>query len=487
MAYPVTRRITVTYVLVLVFLAAAALLSYGYFLIQVDHHRNDAAEINLSGYQRMLSQKQVHLALRLVHARGSAQRQWLRRELLATSREMEEGHMNLERGYPEEGLPGELSPELEAIYFGEPMNLDRQVHERLGHIQAFAETADDALTPNNPHLRAIVATAPNILVALDAAVDQFQKENEARVAQLVITANVGLAMSLVILLCSGLFIFRPMVAHIRRENEQRKEAEKQLIQAQKMEAVGQLTGGIAHDFNNLLTVILGNLELLQERSAGDEKKIGWIESAITAANRGATLVHRLLAFSRKQTLAPETIDPVRLLPEIEVLLTRALGGGMKVEIIAPENSWRILADPAQLESALLNLALNARDAMPGGGKIVVEITNRHIDTTIAKAIDLDGGDYVMLSVSDNGIGMTQEVVEHVFEPFFTTKEVGEGSGLGLSMVYGFTRQSGGTVKIYSEPGQGSRITLYLPRAGESPESEASSRGVTPGGKGVPAK
>lgn len=487
MAYPVTRRITVTYVLVLVFLAVGALLSYGYFLIQVDQQRNDAAEINFSGYQRMLSQKQVHLALRLVHAHDSAQRQRLRQELLATSREMEEGHMNLERGYPEEGLPGVLSPELEAIYFGEPMNLDRQVHERLDHIQALTEAADDALTPDSPHLKAIVATAPNILAALDAAVDQFQKENEAHVAQLVITARIGLAMSLVILLCSGLFIFQPMVARIRRENEQRRETEKQLIQAQKMEAVGQLTGGIAHDFNNLLTVILGNLELLKERSAGDGKKTGWIESAITAANRGATLVHRLLAFSRKQILAPETIDPVCLLPEIEVLLTRALGGGMKVEIIAPENSWRILADPAQLESALLNLALNARDAMPGGGKIVVEITNRHIDTTIAKAIDLDGGDYVMLSVSDNGIGMTQEVVEHVFEPFFTTKEVGEGSGLGLSMVYGFTRQSGGAVKIYSEPGQGSRITLYLPRAGESPESEASSRGVTPGGKGVPAK
>jgi len=472
MAYPVTRRITVTYVLVLAFLAVAFLLSYGYFLSQVDQQRNDDAEINFSGYQRMLSQKQVHLSLRLVSARDSAQRQRLRRELLATSREMEARHMDLERGYQEEGLPGMLSPELEAIYFGEPVNLDRQVHERLDHIQALAEATDDALTPDNPHLKAIVATEPNILVALDTAVAQFQKENEARVAQLLTIAEAGLTVSLVILLCSGLFIFRPMVARIQRENEQRKETEKQLVQAQKMEAVGQLTGGVAHDFNNLLTVVLGNLELLQERSAGDGKKTRLIESAINAANHGATLVHRLLAFSRKQILAPETIGPVCLLPEIEILLTRALGEGMKVEIIAPENSWRILADPAQLESALLNLALNARDAMPGGGKIVVEIANRHIDPTIAKVIDVDRGDYVMLSVSDNGIGMTQEMIERVFEPFFTTKEVGEGSGLGLSMVYGFTRQSGGTVKIYSEPGQGSRITLYLPRAEESPEPGA---------------
>jgi signal transduction histidine kinase/CheY-like chemotaxis protein len=242
------------------------------------------------------------------------------------------------------------------------------------------------------------------------------------------------------------------------------ELNQKLTQSQKMEAMGQLTGGVAHDFNNLLTVILGNAEHLAERLAADKELRGIAESIATAAERGSDLTRSLLAFARKQPLMPKNIDIGRKVVGMEPLLRRTLGEAIECEFQIGPDLWQASVDPGQLTSALLNLVLNARDAMPSGGKLTVEVRN----TPFGEAdLDVSGearpGDYVMVAVTDTGSGMTAEVVRRAFEPFFTTKEVGKGTGLGLSMVYGFARQSGGTMQIRSEPGQGTAIRLFFPR------------------------
>ena len=255
-----------------------------------------------------------------------------------------------------------------------------------------------------------------------------------------------------------------------------KESEERFQQAQKMEAVGQLTGGIAHDFYNLLAVMLGNLELIRERLDADSSVNDMIERGIMAAERGAALTGRLLAFSRKQTLLPTTIDMNRLVAEMTELLRRTLGERIDIKSSAAEDLWFCRADRGQLESALLNLSINARDAMPGGGRLTVETANISVDDEYAAAqAELEPGEYVMLGVSDSGSGISGATLKHVFEPFFTTKDVGRGSGLGLSMVYGFAKQSGGNVTIYSEPGQGTSVKLYLPRASGENEDAGLSR------------
>ncbi|WP_439595444.1 ATP-binding protein [Falsiroseomonas sp.] len=261
----------------------------------------------------------------------------------------------------------------------------------------------------------------------------------------------------------------------------RDRAEAQLRQSQKMEAVGRLTGGVAHDFNNLLTVVIGNLALARRRlgeleGQGDptarqalETRIGrGIENALEGANRAATLTQRLLAFSRQQPLAPEAVDANRLVAGMSDLLRRTLGEDVEIETVLSGGLWRAHADPNQLESSLLNLAVNARDAMPGGGKLTIETANAHLDESYAAGReDVEAGQYVLICVSDTGSGMAPEVVSRAFEPFFTTKPVGQGTGLGLSQVYGFARQSGGHAAIYSEPGQGTTVKLYLPRLREA--------------------
>ncbi len=244
-----------------------------------------------------------------------------------------------------------------------------------------------------------------------------------------------------------------------------KRIEQQLIQAQKMEAVGQLTGGVAHDFNNLLAVILGNLELLDERLEGDASSRDLAQRAVQSAERGAMLIQHLLAFSRKQTLQPEVTDLNKLVPGMTQLLRRTLGETIEIETVLAAGLWHTLVDRGQLESALLNLALNARDAISGNGKLTIETANARFDEDYGAGDDeVAAGQYVTLAVSDTGDGMSSEVVARAFEPFFTTKEPGKGSGLGLSMVYGFARQSGGHAKIYSEPGHGTLVKLYLPKA-----------------------
>ncbi len=242
-------------------------------------------------------------------------------------------------------------------------------------------------------------------------------------------------------------------------------AEAAMREAQRMHALGQLTGGIAHDFNNLLAVVMGNLELAIKHLGSNHPVLPRLERAMWGARRGASLTQQLLAFARKQTLAPRPIDLSAALPEMARLLQRTLGEQIEVRVVDAAGLWVAMADAALFESAVLNLALNARDAMPDGGRLTIEVANKVLDDAYARAqTEVTPGDYVMIAVSDTGTGMTAEVLARVFEPFFTTKEVGKGTGLGLSMVFGFAKQSGGHLKIYSEPGEGTTVRLYLPRA-----------------------
>ena len=246
---------------------------------------------------------------------------------------------------------------------------------------------------------------------------------------------------------------------------ERKHAEEALRQSQKMEAVGQLTGGIAHDFNNLLTGIIGSLELLEVRlRQGRTSEIHrYVGAAQGASKRAAALTHRLLAFSRRQTLDPKPTDVNRLVMDMEELIRRTVGPQITLEVVTAVGLWSALIDASQLESALLNLCINARDAMPEGGRITIETANKWLDDHAAKERDLPPGQYLSLCVTDTGSGMTPDVIARAFDPFFTTKPIGQGTGLGLSMVYGFVRQSGGQVRIYSEVGCGTTMCLYLPR------------------------
>jgi signal transduction histidine kinase/ActR/RegA family two-component response regulator len=256
-----------------------------------------------------------------------------------------------------------------------------------------------------------------------------------------------------------------MLATLRDEVQRREIAEEALRQSQKMEAVGRLTGGIAHDFNNHLTVISSNIELLQRRlPPNSESLVRLSNSAMTGVQRAATLTHRLLAFSRQQPLDPEPLDLGRLVANISALLRQTLGESVAIETVLAGGLWLTRVDANQLESALLNLAVNARDAMPNGGNLTIETANAYLDESYAESHpQVTVGQYVMLAVTDTGTGMTPEVISKAFEPFFTTKPLGQGTGLGLSMVYGFVKQSGGHVAIYSEPGQGSTVKIYLPR------------------------
>ena len=257
-------------------------------------------------------------------------------------------------------------------------------------------------------------------------------------------------------------------AKVTRDLTEKRAIEEQLRQSQKMEAVGQLTGGLAHDFNNLLTGISGSLEMLQIRLAqGRTAEFDrYFMAAQGAVKRAAALTHRLLAFSRRQTLDPKPTNVNRLIHGLDELVRRTVGPGVDVEVVGASGLWPTLVDPNQLENAILNLCINARDAMPDGGKLTIETTNKWLDEAASRRQDLPVGQYVSVCVTDTGTGMTPEVAAKAFDPFFTTKPLGEGTGLGLSMIYGFVRQSGGQVRIYSELGQGTTMCLYLPRHDE---------------------
>jgi two-component system, NtrC family, sensor kinase len=253
---------------------------------------------------------------------------------------------------------------------------------------------------------------------------------------------------------------------LEEEVVRRETTEQALRQAQKMEAVGRLTGGIAHDFNNMLTVILGNIDMAARRVGTDNERVERaLDAARQASQRAATLVQRMLAFSRQHPQEVKAVDVNRLVQTMSELLRRTLGETVTIETVLAGGLWRVAVDPNQLENALLNLAVNARDAMPEGGKLTIETANTYLDDNYANAAggDLTRGQYVMVAVSDTGTGMSKEVLDRAFEPFFTTKPTGMGTGLGLSMVYGFAKQSSGHIKIYSETGEGTVIKLYFPR------------------------
>jgi PAS domain S-box-containing protein len=268
------------------------------------------------------------------------------------------------------------------------------------------------------------------------------------------------------------------VTEIKRQAEALRLTEEALRQSQKMEAVGQLTGGLAHDFNNLLAGISGSLELMQTRMS--QGRMGDLDRYMTvaqgAAKRAAALTHRLLAFSRRQTLDPKPTNVNRLVTDMEELIRRTVGPAIHLEVVGLAGIWPALIDPGQLENALLNLCINARDAMPDGGRITIETANKWMDEAGARQHDMPPGQYLSLCVTDTGTGMSADLMTKVFEPFFTTKPLGEGTGLGLSMVYGFARQSGGQVRLYSEVGEGTTVCLYLPRHyGEAEEADVARR------------
>jgi len=262
---------------------------------------------------------------------------------------------------------------------------------------------------------------------------------------------------------------------VDEEVKQRTRAEDALRQAQKMEAIGQLTGGIAHDFNNLLTIVIGGLDGVERHLAAIPESDATARirrsraMSLDGARRAATLTSRLLAFSRRQPLDPKAIEVNRLIVDLADLLQRTLGETIALETVSGAGLWRAMADASQLENSILNLAVNARDAMPNGGKLTIETSNAFFDEEYVSKIPelLEPGQYVQIAVSDTGMGMTDEVLQKAFEPFFTTKETGKGTGLGLSQVHGFVRQSGGHVRLYSEVGQGTTVKLYLPRATEN--------------------
>jgi PAS domain S-box-containing protein len=263
-----------------------------------------------------------------------------------------------------------------------------------------------------------------------------------------------------------------------------RQAEDALRQSQKMEAVGQLTGGLAHDFNNLLTAIGGSLQLMQNRiEQGRTAEVGrYFAAAQSAVKRATALTHRLLAFSRRQTLDPKPVDVNRLLAEMEELIRRTVGPSIELAVVGAGDLWPTLVDANQLENGLLNLCINARDAMPDGGRITIATANERIDDRTARRRDLPPGEYLAVSVADTGTGMSPDVQEKAFDPFFTTKPLGLGTGLGLSMVYGFARQSGGQVRIRSEIDKGTTVSIYLPRyTGDTPTAEPASQAAAPNG------
>lgn len=259
---------------------------------------------------------------------------------------------------------------------------------------------------------------------------------------------------------------RSALIKMGEEMRRREALEDQVRQLQKIEAVGQLTGGIAHDFNNMLAIVIGSLDMIKRRLTGQEhpKLATYVERATDGARRAATLTNRLLAFSRQSPLEPKVLDVNKLVSGMSELLLRTIGEWIKIETVLSGGLWKTRADPTQVESALVNLAVNARDAMPEGGKLTIETLNAHLDDGYAREnSDVKAGQYVVMSVTDTGHGMTADIISRAFDPFFTTKGVGKGTGLGLSQVFGFVKQSGGHIKIYSEIGHGTTVKIYLPR------------------------
>jgi len=344
---------------------------------------------------------------------------------------MPEGHLPV-RSYLAVPVTSRTGEVMGGLFFGHPeAGRFTERHERL--MSGIASQA--AVAIDNARLYQAAQREINHRTAAEGALQQLNEQLESRVA---------------------------------REIQVRRQAENALQQAQKMEAIGQLTGGIAHDFNNLLQVVSGNLQLLGRDVAGNERAQARVQNALTGVSRGSKLAAQLLAFGRRQPLEPKVVNIGRFIRGVDELLRRALGEEIEIETTVSGGLWNTFADPGQIENALLNLAINARDAMHGRGRMTIEVGNSFLNDEYTLAHpDVSPGQYVMLAVTDTGIGIEPAILDKVFEPFFTTKAEGHGTGLGLSMVYGFAKQSGGHVKIYSEVGLGTTVKLYLPRSHHS--------------------
>ncbi len=338
------------------------------------------------------------------------------------------------------------------------------------------KSADAIALMRSGHGRALMIEVRALVAAMIANEDRLlatRTENAARVtmlARILLVACALLVALIAIVAVRDGHRRESALEHtnqrLREEMAERSAAQTQVHQLQKMEAVGQLTGGIAHDFNNMLAVVIGSLDMAQRKLTGsDNPNVGrFITNAQRGAERAATLTARLLAFSRQQPLEPRVLDANKLVGGMREMLARTLGEAIQIETVLAGDLWAVHADPVQIESALVNLAVNARDAMPDGGQLLLETANTELDERYARVHEeVQPGHYVMLSISDTGTGMSADVVERAFEPFFTTKRAGRGTGLGLSQVFGFVKQSRGHLKIYSEIGRGTRVKIYLPR------------------------
>ncbi len=355
------------------------------------------------------------------------------------------------------------------------------------HALIVAGQPDAALTVlNSPNSRKLIADIRNSVSNVLKAETTLLEGRQASAARerYLRAALIGFALLFATLLAAILAFstLRAMKGSVARtheleaESKLRQEAEATLRQSQKMEAVGQLTGGIAHDFNNLLTIIIGNLDTMRRQldnlpnTAAElaDKLAQPVESAMKGANSAAQLTQRLLAYSRRQALEPSRVDLNRLVPDMLEILRRVLGADISIETVLGGGLWSTFVDVHQVENVLLNLALNAKAAMPNGGHLTVETANCYLDDAYVERFgDIETGQYVLLCVTDTGTGIKSDVLDRVFEPFFTTKPRGEGTGLGLAMVHGFVKQSGGHVRIYSEENQGTTVKIYLPRSTES--------------------
>jgi signal transduction histidine kinase len=351
-------------------------------------------------------------------------------------------------------------------------------------LQELSRTVDLAKTGNTTDALAIVSSneGRNLMQHIRSDVDEFdeheigllnarnQRAVLLRSTLLLVTVAAGLLAGVVAILVGA--ASRRQVRELslttrslRVEIVERERAEAALRHAQKMEALGQLTGGVAHDFNNMLSIIVGNLDLILRRLSGEDARARvFAENALAGARRASELTKRLLAFSRLQPLQPSSTDVNKCVSDMSELLRRTLGEGIELEAVLGGGVWRATVDVPQLESALLNLVINARDAMEGTGRLTIETANAELDQAYADAqVEVTAGQYVMIAVTDTGPGMTKDVMNRAFDPFFTTKRLGEGTGLGLSQVHGFVKQSKGHVKLYSEIGKGTTVKLYLPR------------------------
>lgn len=421
------------------------------------------------------------------------------------------------RAYLASGVEAVLEP-YETARLAIPAALEQirtQIHDNPEHVANFARieplvgemlalveaslaryraddtyVTDDATVTRGRELGEGLRAAASAMVNREVALYRHHVSTSERQARLTIAALVGFtAVALVALFMVFLLIgnevsrrrraesalqasnavleerVRERTADLERELAARIASEQKLRQMQRMDALGQLTGGIAHDFNNLLGIVIGNLDLVGMTGKPDAQTQELIDAALQGAERGAGLVQRLLAFARKQPLESQTFDVNELLKAIAPLLTRTLGEHIIINIVARQGLWSALADPSQVEDAIVNLAINARDAMQDGGTLTIETDNATLGERYARENpDVRPGEYVLIAVSDTGTGMPPDVVRRAFEPFFTTKAAGRGTGLGLSMVYGFAKQSGGHVNIYTELGQGTTVRLYLPRS-----------------------